>query len=166
MYEFEGILQYNGERYWSANIQLMIGRWVIAVVMIQGKVIGYIISRNFQSHLQVACVIKLSTAVFPFFLYQIRRFYLPLIQGRSSPSISLQKRQWRQPVKKECIQVTGTLQKEDEPLAIFLGEFSPILHSFFTVHYWCGVIQLRTLYGVIIFLQKNAKHNLFNSRWV
>jgi hypothetical protein len=68
--------------------------------------------------------------------------------------------------KKECIQVTGTLQREDDPLAIFLAEFSPILHSFFTVHYWCGVIQLRTLYGVIIFPQKNAKHNLFNSRWV
>lgn len=60
--------------------------------------------------------------------------------------------------KKECIKATGTLQRADEPLAIFLGEFSPILHSFFTVHHWCGVIQLRTLYGVAKCLQKNEKN--------
>jgi len=60
--------------------------------------------------------------------------------------------------KKEFIQAIGTLQRADEPLAIFLGEFSPILHSFFTVHYWCGVIQLRTLYGVDRCLQKNTQN--------
>jgi len=68
--------------------------------------------------------------------------------------------------RKECIQATGALQRADEPLAIFLGEFSPILHSFFTVHYWCGVIKLRTLYGVATCLQKNAKNILFNNRLV
>jgi hypothetical protein len=63
--------------------------------------------------------------------------------------------------KKECIKATGTLQRADEPLAILLAEFSPILHSFFTVHNWCGVIQLRTLYGVAICLQKNEKNHFY-----